>query len=56
MEDFFEDIETIDKALKEAKEYGLEIEVIWSALHSMKTNSNRSIEEAICDGLEEWIK
>lgn len=51
-----EDLKTISEALKEAKEYGLETEVIWSALHSMKTNSNQSIEEAIGSGLGEWIK
>jgi len=51
-----EDLTIIGEALKEAKEYGLETEVIWSALHSMKTNSNQSLEEAICNGLGEWIK
>lgn len=46
----------IFNALSDAKEYGLQTEVVWSALKSMKENPNLTIEEAITNGFSEWIK
>lgn len=51
-----EDLQTIYTILQEAKEYGLETEVILSALQSMKGNPNQSLTEAMHTGMGEWIK
>ena len=51
-----EDLRIINEALQEARNYGLEVEVIKSALNSMKSNSNQSVVEAMQSGLNEWIK
>lgn len=50
------DLKVINEALQEAKKYGLEAEVIWSTLNSIKNNPNQSLMEAIHHGLGEWIK
>jgi len=51
-----EDLRIINEALQEARNYGLEVEVIKSALNSMKTNPNQSTTDAMQSGLNEWIK
>lgn len=51
-----EDLKAINEALQEARNYGLETEVIKSALDSMRNDHNKSVFEAIQDGLNEWIK
>jgi hypothetical protein len=50
------DLEAISLALQEAKNYGLEVEVIYSALKEMKMNGAITIEMAINSGLNEWVK
>ena len=50
------DLKVIYEALQEAKKYGLEAEVIWSALNYVKNNPNQSLIEATHYGLREWIK
>ena len=51
-----EEIKAIYSMLQEAKEYGLETEIIWSALNSLKSDSTQTVVEAMSDGLNEWIK
>lgn len=51
-----EELQAIGQALQEAKRYGLEAEIVWSALDSMKANPNQSLIEAIYYGMSEWIK
>lgn len=51
-----EKLEAISEVLREAKEWGLETEIVWSALESMKANPKQSIVEAIYGGLNEWVK
>ena len=51
-----EELQVIGQVLQEAKEWGVETEVVWSALESMKRNPNQSLAEAIYDGMSEWIK
>ena len=51
-----EELTTIHSVLSEAKEYGLETEVIWSALNSLKNNPTQTIVEAMENGINEWIK
>lgn len=50
------EVNEIYKMLQTAKKYGLEAEVIWSALESMKFNPNQSVIIAMLDGLNEWIR
>ena len=47
---------SIMDSLEIAKEEGLEVEVIYTALKSMKENSQLSISEAIELGIKEWLK
>lgn len=42
--------------LTSASKYGLESEVVWSALSYIKKNPDKSISEAINHGYNEWIK
>lgn len=42
------------EVLQRATEYGLEVEVIYSALRELKTNPKLTISEALIIGLEEW--
>jgi hypothetical protein len=51
-----DEIKAIHPILQEAKKYGLETEVIWSALNSLKNNPTQTIVEAMENGMNEWIK
>jgi hypothetical protein len=51
-----EDVKAIFEIFTEAKKYGLEAEVVWSALESMKSNPTQTTVEAMMDGLNEWVK
>ena len=51
-----DEIKAIHSILQEAKEYGLEAEVIWSALNSLKNNPTQTPIEAMENGMNEWIK
>lgn len=42
--------------LNEAKKYGLEVEIVHSALKLMKKNNNLSIADVLWIGRNEWIK
>ena len=53
---FDEDILAISESLYESIEKGLETEVVYTALKSMKENPNLSISEAIKSGTHEWLK
>lgn len=44
----------ITEHINDAKQYGLEAEVIYSALLAMKENPSLSIEDAIAIGCDEW--
>jgi len=46
----------VNDCLLEAQDCGLESEVVFTALKSMKENPNLSISEAIKCGLSEWVK
>jgi len=60
MEKETETIETsineVAHALREAKKYCLEVEVVTWALKAMKNNPEMNISSAIIDGLNEWVK
>jgi hypothetical protein len=49
-------METLCSAFQLAKEYNLEVEVVWSALQAMKADPTQTVEEAIQEGLNEWMK
>jgi hypothetical protein len=51
-----DEIKAIYSMLQEAKEYGLETEVVWSALNSLKSDPTQTVVEAMSDGVDEWIK
>ena len=51
-----EELEEISKALDIARQYGLEAEVVKSALIHMSENHNASIVDSIWYGYNEWIK
>ena len=46
----------VSEALKQAREYGIEAEVVMMALISMRRDPSQTIVEAIEAGMEEWIK
>lgn len=50
------ELELIGVALEIAKEYDLEVEVIFTALEAMKYDSRLTVVEAINFGLNEWVK
>lgn len=50
------DMYSISFALRNSKKYQLEIEVIYTAMKYLQNNTNASIEDAIYNGFEEWIK
>jgi hypothetical protein len=50
------EIRSISNALKNADEYGISTEVVWSALHYMKENPQATLCDAISYGLLEWVK
>jgi hypothetical protein len=52
----WEEINTIMVALDEADDEGVQAEVVWSALKAMKTDSNITIQQAVQQGLDEWVK
>jgi hypothetical protein len=47
---------TLMDSLDSAKEEGLEVEVVYTALKSMKQDPQLSISEAIELGMKEWVK
>jgi hypothetical protein len=49
-------LEAIGKMLDTALEYGLELEVIYFALTTMKKNPELSPAEAFALGVTEWVK
>lgn len=51
-----EQLETISKSLDVALEFGLELEVIYSALEYIKKNPAVSPAEAFVLGVAEWVK
>ena len=51
-----EDIKEIGEMLKIAESYGLECEVILSAMYYMSSNPGVSIKAATDYGMGEWIK
>ncbi len=51
-----EELTTIKACLKEAMEWGLEVEAVAWALISLKDNPELSISEAMMLGVTEWIK
>jgi hypothetical protein len=50
------DLEVISNQLQQASKYGLEAEVVMTALMAMKRDSSLTIQEAIYIGYFEWIK
>lgn len=51
-----EDAKVIDEVLDQAIEAGLEVEVIYWALRTMKDNPKLTPSEAMILGVTEWIK
>jgi hypothetical protein len=51
-----DDLRTIAAFLDEAAEYGLEAEVIYSALKNMQEDSNLTPAQAMQFGVDEWVK
>lgn len=47
-------MEDIADMLELAREYGLEAEVVYSALEAMKANPDLETEDALAEGLLEW--
>ena len=50
------EVNEVDEMLQTARIYGLESEVVWSALDSMKSNPDQTIVRAMLDGLNEWVR
>lgn len=50
------EFENITNALNEATKYGLQTEVVYSALLGLKNNPEWTIEQAISYGFYEWVK
>jgi hypothetical protein len=50
------DLEVINNQLTQAKAYGLEAEVVMTALMAMRRDPSLTIQEAIYIGYFEWIK
>lgn len=48
------DMESVSNALKRAKEYGLETEVVLWSLYSMRGSPKNTIAKALWEGLYEW--
>ena len=51
-----DELKTISVFLDEASEYGLEAEVIYTALKNMQEDPNLTPSQAMQFGMEEWIK
>lgn len=54
--DHLNDFETIINSLFHSRKFGMECEVIWSALNAMKNNPTLSITEALEFGVRKWKK
>ena len=50
------EVNEVYEILQTARKYGLESEVVWSALDSMKSNPDQTIVMAMLDGLNEWVR
>jgi len=50
------ELEAIGKMLDTALEYGLELEVIYSSLKTMKENPKLNPAEAFALGVTEWVR
>jgi len=50
------DLEVINNQLTQASKYGLENEVVMTALMAMRRDPSLTIQEAIYIGFFEWIK
>ena len=50
------EINYVSEALKQAREYGIEAEVVMMALISMRRDPSQTLVEAMEAGMEEWIK
>lgn len=50
------DLDYINKILRESKKYGLNTEVVWSALNAMKKDQHMDLKQAITIGYYDWIK
>jgi len=50
------DLDYINKILRESKKYGLNTEVVWSALNAMKKDPHMDLKQAITIGYYDWIK
>ena len=48
------ELDTIEKQLEDCKEWGTEVEVVYSALIAMKKNPRLTASEAMIEGLIEW--
>ena len=48
------DIQLIEEALKEARPWGLEAELMWSLITHIKTYPNDSVETAIDVAMDDW--
>jgi hypothetical protein len=51
-----EELKLVYDALQQAKEYGLEAEVVLYAMKALKDDEILTIGEALACGLGEWIK
>jgi len=51
-----DELKTISVFLDEAAEYGLEVEVIYTALKNMQEDPNLTPAQAMQFGMEEWVK
>jgi len=51
-----DELKTIAIFLEEAAEYGLEAEVIYTALKNMQEDSNLTPSQAMQFGMDEWVK
>lgn len=57
MEENIHDImDYVSEILEEARQHGLEVEVVTWALKAMKENPSLSLVEAITEGYENWLK
>lgn len=50
------DLNAIREALDEKAMFGLSVEVLYSAFESIRCNPERTIADAVADGIAEWIK
>ena len=55
-EEFHRSLEVVDIVIKDAMDFGMEIEVVTWALKLMKNNPKMDISDAIITSYEEWVK